>query len=336
MSILGKFMRGRLKFLSLLFLTITFGSFQAALPQVKRKTLRQVLSGQNVPLGTTKLSHLEEPLASEVALNDSSQMAIAYILASQENELTAPIYVDRYDRKKSEWFTTALGDGKAGHADMDLACTGPLESIQADGARLLIETTLNPDAGCTLIFSGDLKLDATLFGGIVGKLNDDELIYERNEVHFAAVHPTRIALYDLRSRQNILLFPRTPHRSIWNARVEQMKEFYRSRQSWCKANNDPCDPEEFDSALVGDVATDDKEKAAAFVISFEQIQVFDGEQKPSGPKQVVYVYRNADDESKLEYREMMMSEVQARFGKMSVNQLLEPERLSKIFSNPAE
>ena len=332
----GQLMLRNLKAAAPILFAIAFCSIRAAWPQVRPKTLRQVLSNLKVPIEQNKLSGLEEPLAGEVALSNSSQVAVAYTLASQQNEPTPPIYVDRYDRAQNEWSSTALGDGKKDHADMDFTCTGSLESIQADGARLFVETTLNPDAGCTLIFSVDLKLEATLFGWTLGKLNDDELIYERNEVHFAAVHPAKIDLYDFRTKQDIPLFPRKPYQAIWNTRVEQMKEFYRPRQSWCKANNDPCDPEQFDSALVGDVAANDKEKAVAFVISFEQIQVFDGEQKPSGPKQVVYVYRNADDESKLEYREMLMSEVQARFGNISLNELLGPENVTRIFSKPAK
>ena len=332
----GPLILRNLKFAAPVIFAITFCSLQSAMSQVRAKTLGQVLSNQKAPIDAAKLSNIEEPLASELALNDPSQLVVAYTLASQQNEPTPPIYVDRYDRARNEWFTTALGDGKAGHAEMDLACTGSLENIEGDGAWLVIETNLNPSAGCTLIFSADLKLEETLFGWVVGKLNDDELIYERNEVHFAAVHPVKIDLYSVRSKQDIPLFPRKPYQSIWNARVEQMKKFYRTRQPWCKTNNDPCDSEQFDSALVGDVAVNDKEKAVAFVISFEQIQVFDGEQKPSGPGQVVYVYRNADDESKLEYREMLMSEVQARFGNVPLNELLEPERLSKLFSQTAK
>ena len=332
----GHLMLRNLKFAAPVLLIMTFCSLQTAMSQVKPKTLRQVLSDQKVPIDADKLSNIEEPLASEVALNDPSQSVVAYTLASQQNEPTPPIYVDRYDRTKNEWFTTALGDGKAGHPAMDLACTGSLESIEADGAWLVIGTNLNPSAGCTLLFSGDLKLQATLFGWLVGKLNDDELLYEKNEVHFAPVHPTEIALFNVQSKQDIPVFPRKPYQSIWTARIERLKEFYRTRQSWCQANNDPCDPEQFDSALVGDVATNNQEKALAFVISFEQIQVFDGDQKPSGPKQVVYVYRNVDDDSKREYREMLMSDVKARFGNVSLSVLLAPERLAKIFSEAAK
>lgn len=319
----------------LLLVAITFFPLQGAPGQGGEKTLRQVLSNQNVSLGASTLTNLDKRIASYAILNNSSQVAVAYTLADEKNEVTPSMHVDRYDRRTSQWFTTALGDGTAGHPEMDFTCTGSLESIHGYGAQLVLETTLNPDAGCTLLFSEDLKLEATLFGWLIGRLND-ELIYERSEVHFAAVHPTQIWLYDTRNKQDFSIFPRMPYPSVWMARIEQLREFYRTHESWCKANNDPCDPEQFDSSLIGDVATSDQEKALAFIISYEQIQGFTGDQKPSGPKQVVYVYRNVDNERQLEYREMLMSEVQMRFGDVPLIKLLEPERLKQIFSTPSE
>lgn len=72
------------------------------------------------------------------------------------------------------------------------------------------------------------------------------------------------------------------------------------------------------------------------MISFEQIQMFTGEQKPLGPKQVVYIYRNMKDPAKLDYREMLMSQVKAQFGDVTLNDLLQVERLTRIFTEPAE
>lgn len=326
----------RLRYLASLVAAMVFSSFQPALGQGEGKTLRQVLVSQDVPLDGAKPINLDQRVTSEAMLNDSAQVVVAYYRADQTNELNPPLFVDRYDRKQGYWLTTALGDGKANHPDFDAACAGPVERIQSIAARLAIETLLNPSAACTLLFSEDLKLEGTLFGWVVGKLGDEELIYERSEVHFAPVHPTEFGFYDLRDKRDTVIFPHKPYQSVWRARIEQLREFYRTHQSWCEANNDPCDPEQFDSSLVGDVTANEKEKALAFVMSFKQIQVFTGDQKPPGPEQVVYVYRNVDDEAKLEYREMLMSEVKERFGNVSLSDLLEPARLAKVFSEPAK
>ncbi len=47
---------------------------------------------------------------------------------------------------------------------------------------------------------------------------------------------------------------------------------------------------------------------------------------------MVYVYRHVDDEAKLEYREMLLSEVEARFGQAPLRNLLEPAALQQRFS----
>ena len=54
-------------------------------------------------------------------------------------------------------------------------------------------------------------------------------------------------------------------------------------------------------------------------------------QRPDGPAGVVYVYRDVNDEAKLDYREVLLSEVEKRFGKVPLRSLLEPSALREIF-----
>lgn len=56
------------------------------------------------------------------------------------------------------------------------------------------------------------------------------------------------------------------------------------------------------------------------------------EAKPAGPGRVIYVYRNANDESKLEVRELLPAKIKAQFGEVSLQDLLDPERSKLIFS----
>lgn len=92
-----------------------------------------------------------------------------------------------------------------------------MDRIESIGGRLAIETLLNPSAGRALVFSQDLKLEGTLFGWLIGRLTNDELIYERSEVHFAPVHPTELALYDARAKRESAIFPRKPYQAVWRA-----------------------------------------------------------------------------------------------------------------------
>ena len=195
---------------------------------------------------------------------------------------------------------------------------------------------MNPSAGCLLVLSPALKLETTLYGWLERMLGEDTLIYQRSQMHFAPVHPAEIALYDLRTRRDVTLFPRKPDSAIRRARTAQLAEFYKANKEWCKENDDPCDPENFDSGLQEEMATNEAEAAVAFLISYEQIQLVAGDvQKPSGPKDVLYVYRRVDDETKMEYREMLLEDAKARFGTAKLPDFVQPEILQKIFAEAA-
>jgi hypothetical protein len=173
-----------------------------------------------------------------------------------------------------------------------------------------------------------------LSGWYLARFDDDSVVRHLSEIHFAAVHPAELALYNWRTKRDVVLFPHKPFQKILLAHIARLREFYTSHEDWCNRNNDACDPESFDSSLVEGVAVDDRSDALAFTISLESIQEFPGdEQRPSGPARVVYVYRHVRDDARLEYREILWSDVEARFGKVSLQKLLEPAALEAIFSH---
>jgi hypothetical protein len=53
---------------------------------------------------------------------------------------------------------------------------------------------------------------------------------------------------------------------------------------------------------------------------------------PPATTDVICVFRNLDQESSVEYREMLLEDFQKRFGDRPLSEYLEPEELSKIFS----
>ena len=298
-------------------------------------TLRHALAAKRLSLDEAKLANLEKKITSGAELDDASQFVIAYYVDDGSGLLKPPISLDRYDRKREAWTSTTLHDAQTKLGDMEIDCFGSILSIKAAGARLFLDTHLSPSAGCLLVLSADLKVEAGLYGWMVGRLGEDKLIYHRSQVHFAPVHPAEIALYDLRTKRDVTLFPRKPDSPIRRGRTAQLKEFYKGNEEWCNKNDDPCDSENFDSALQGEVATNEAEAAVAFQISYEQIQLAQGDvQKPSGPKDVLYVYRCVNDEAKMEYREMLLEDARARFGTSKLQDLLQPEILQKIFAGP--
>jgi len=297
------------------------------------ETLRHVLATKNLPIAVAKLENLDKNITSGAELDDETQFLIAYYTDDGTSALNPPLYMERFDRKQGSWKGATLEKAEARWQDMDVPCLGSVMNITAVGNRFFFDTHINPSAGCVLIISSDLKLEACLYGWLVGRLGPEVVIYHRSQIHFAPMHPAEIALHDLRTKRDVTLFPPKPESSIRQARTQQLQSFYKGDQEWCSKNNDPCDPADFDSALEGPVATNEKEQALAFLISYEQVQLVQGDvQKPDGPKNVLYVYRRVGEEAKMEYREMLLGDAKTRFGDLSLPNLLKPELLQKIFN----
>lgn len=297
------------------------------------ETLRQALAAKNVPIAAAKLENLDKGITSGAILDDESQFLIAYYIDDGTSALNPPLYLERFDRKQGSWRGATLEKAEARSQDMDVPCLGSIMNVTAVGNRYFFDTHINPSAGCMLIVSGDLKLEASLYGWLLGRLGTEVVIYHRSQIHFAPVHPAEIALHDLRTKYDVIFFPPKPESPIREARTQQLRSFYKGNQEWCNKNKDSCDPAYFDSALEGPVATNEKEQALAFLISYEQIQLVQGDvQKPDGPKNVLYVYRRVGEEAKLEYREMLLEDAKAQFGGLSLPNLLQSEVLQKIFS----
>jgi hypothetical protein len=296
-------------------------------------SLRQALTAKHLPIAEAKLTNLDKKITSWAELDDASQYVIAYYVDDGTRRLQPPLYLERYDKKRGEWKSAALSDQEPGDDAVDTPCFGSVLSVQAAGRHLFLETHINPSAGCLILLSAEFKPEASLYGWLVGRIGEDRLVYHRSEVHFAPVHPAEIALFDLRTKRDVTIFPPKPDSPIRQARAQQLRDFYKGNEKWCNENNDPCDPEDFDSEVQGPVATGEEEAALAFLISYQQIQMAAGElQKPSGPKDVLYVYRRVNDETKMEYREMLLSDAKARFGDVTPQNLLQPEALQKIFA----
>ena len=304
--------------------------------QTQTRTLREVLAADGLTAANRTLPNLDKRITSGESLNDSARYVVAYYLDNGTGVRSSPMFIDVYDRKVRTWKSAVVtGNGfqinAAGSPMSGELCLGSVLGIEASAESFFLDTHINPSAGCLLILSQDLKTRAALFGWYLARFSDDSVVYQRGEVHFAPVHPVELALYNWRTGREVALFPRKPFQAVRLAHILRLREFFSTREEWCKTNNDPCDPEQMDSSLVGDVATNDSEHVLAFMISYQQIQVTKDAQKPSGPANVVYVIRHADDPARLDYREILLTDVEARFGKVTLADLLETKRLDELF-----
>jgi len=304
--------------------------------QGEEKTLREVLAAEKLPLDANTLHNLDKTITSGAELNDSEQFVIAYYLNDARGLLNPPIFVDVYDRNAGRWKSGAIGTAVAKWEGMDVDCFGSVLAVVAFPDSLVLETHINPSAGCELVLSRDLKLKASLYGWMVGHFGDGGIVYHRSLVHFATVHPAEIAIHDPSTGKDFTIFPHKPFQEVRLQLTEELRDFFKTHQDYCQKANDPCDPELFDSSLNGKVIIDDREHAVAFIISYELQGYGQSDDKPGGPSEVVYVYRHVNNEARMEYREMLWSDVRERAGNVPLTRLVEPSILEKIFGGEAK
>lgn len=302
----------------------------SALGQDQTGTLRAALHEEGLALESPDLPNLDQKITSGAELDAADQFVIAYYHDDGSGILNPPLHLLRFDRRTRAWQKSEIGAAPSANTVAD-PCYGSVLDVRSFGEGLVIETHINPSAGCALVVSKDLKLTATLDGWVLGAFSDGALLYHRSQVHFATVHPAEIALYDTKSRKDFVIFPPKTETPVRRKLTSALTDFFKAHQDYCAKANDPCDPTIFDSDLDGKPALDDLDHAVAFLISYELQGYGQDEAKPAGPANVVYVYRNANDESKLEFRELLPDQIKAQFGEVSLKELLAPDRLDAIF-----
>jgi len=317
-----------------LLLVLLIGAWLAGEALGKQKeTLRRTLVAHKLTVDAKIVKNADQPISSGAVLDTQKEFVIAYYADDASGLLKAPIHFARYDRTKGVWDFADVTDGSV--EGLQGACFGSVLSIRVVAGFYVVDTHISPSAGCLLVLSADMKVQAKFFGWYLGHLGDRILVYHRNQVHFAPVHPAEIATFDLQSKKDTVIFPPKPDQQVRLDLIAALDAFYTSHPDYCQQNNDPCDPEYFDSSLEGEIVTDNREHAVAFVISYEVQGYGQSKEKPSGPPKVVYVYRHVNDEAKLEYREILIDDLQARYGAASLKRLVDPEILVKLFDSDA-
>ncbi len=296
-------------------------------------TLAQVLAVAGLRPPPEAVKDLDHPITSYAALpNDPDAYLIAYYWNRPSGTLQEPLRVLSFNRQTEDWKSSQLmlAGEQIGYSE----CVGSVLGVHALPSAFLLDTHINPSAGCLVILDRKLAFQKALYGWYLAALGGTQIIFQRSEVHSAAVQPAELALYDLKSKRETSLFPRKSFPPILADYKAKLLDFYRAHQEWCKEHNDPCDAESVDSTLDGEVAVNESEHALAFVISYNLDRFWDFSapgQKPVSPGKVVYIYRNVDYEEKMDYREILLSDIERRGNRLSLKSLLEPAALREIF-----
>jgi hypothetical protein len=303
-----------------LLLAVTLSTVVAA------ETLGSVLRSRHVPTSQFSDSDLAAKITSWAASTDDEPFLLAYYIDDGSVSLHAPLHVIRYDpASRTLRRTDLLGNGTA-RTD----CLGSALEIGEQHGVIHIETHVTPSAVCLLLLSPQLALKTTLPGGLLGMVGEDYAIVQWGQIHFAAVHPMRIAVYDLRRDRLTEVYPSA--QDIYRQQFSRELQSHMPSQDWCRTENAPCDPRNFDAELVGHVAVNEAAKVFGFVARYDAGGFGEEAAKQVQPMAVAYVYRLRG--KRWQRREFLPESLVALFGVETVGELVS-QKPQAAFETPA-
>lgn len=306
------------------FLMLLFSSAASA------ETLYEVVAKSHAAPEMRPLANLNREIANYSVLDTQGVFAVAYYVQGDAPGLDGPLYVDRFDRRSRQWRSASFTRDQLTASGAD--CLGSVTSLSAGASGYVLTTHIHPSAACTLVLSANLGLRTALYGWPLAALADGSLVYHRSQIHFAPVHAAEIAIYNSRTGRSYTIYPAKPYQAVRQAEVARLREFFDARTDWCNRHNHPCDPELLDNRLDSPIVVDDSTDSLAFLVDYGN-DADDPAAPPvaAGHRKVVYVFRHVSNEFGFRYREMLQSDVAARFGSVPLAQFLTPARLQEIF-----
>jgi hypothetical protein len=311
------------------------GAVTESTPQIQ-----DVLKAACVPFPESPSIETGLPITSYEVLNRPSQFILAYYVANGLDLLEPPLRLLRYDKLTARWDTAEFSEieTEAG-AGLRAPCLGSAVGITEAGDMLYVGLHLSPSAECLLVLSRDLKLKHTLYGWPVASFSSGTIVLQKSMVHFAPTHPLELSIFDPVSDTLTPMYP--PQPDPFRAEYVRRLQTDISPSDRCEGYNCEGNPQRFDNDFAftcapirctSQIATNEKTGALAFIAQFSPIGFLRFDKVKSSvewSEQVVYVYRIFP--GPLEYRAFRPTDLQERFGITSLDALLTPESLARVF-----
>ena len=127
---------------------------------------------------------------------------------------------------------------------------GPL-SIERWAPMTLISARVAIDGVGTSILNSNLERVGAVYGIIHAILPNGFVLYQHAQPHFGPKHWVQLAVLDTRAGKEREIFPRAPFSRVRRNAIRASADRYKRLGGfdWCRVNNDPCDPERFDTDL---------------------------------------------------------------------------------------
>lgn len=290
------------------------------------ETLGSVLRSRHVPTNQFSDSDLATKITSWAA-SDDEPFLLAYYTDDGSGSLRAPLHVIRYDSASHALRRTDL----LGNGTSPMDCVGSALEIGEQHGIIHIETHLTPSAVCLLLLSPQLALRTTLHGGLLGMVGKDYALVQRGEIHFAAVHPMRIAVYDLRRDRLTQVYP--PAQDVYRRQFSLALQSHMPSDDWCRTEDAPCDPRNFDADLMGEVAVNESVKVFGFVARCDAGGFGQEAARQVQPLAVAYVYRLRG--RRWQHREFLPERLMDLFGVETVGELVREKPRAAFETPPA-
>ena len=277
------------------------------------------------------------------AYNSPGEFLLAYNRVMSSNALEPqPLRIMHYDKQARKWGAAEFSDFRTEILPGLVApCLGSAGGAKKVGALFFVSIELSPSAGCQLVVSEDLKLKTVLSGWLVASFSSGAVVLEESTRHFAPTHPLRLSVFDPRNATTTSIYPppSDPLRAVYIQRLSRKI----SQSDRCHGENCESDPERFDNEFLSScessgqcqpaIAVNEKTRSLAFIVQFSptgfiSFDLLKGLKE--WDERVMYVYRLFPEP--VSHREFVISDMEARFGSTSLDEILTPEMLGRIFA----
>jgi hypothetical protein len=231
-------------------------------------SLAEVLAENGIDLSSIDTPNMDKDITSYQVLNDPNIFCIAYYLDDGSGSLGSKVYIHHLRKDQSKWTHGTL-DFKT-LPDPYSYRSGSITRIQYSREHIYLFAHWNPSAGATLALSNELEFQYALYGWVLAVFDDETVVYERNQVHFAPTHYAEIYIYDPHTERDRKIYPMKPYQKIRLDHIKKVKAAYDERgEDWFRIHNHHMDPELFNNYLGGEMVVDDSTDSLAFVIVYE-------------------------------------------------------------------
>jgi hypothetical protein len=165
-------------------------------PILRAQTIEELLKSNHVPTSSLDQTFLHRPLS---GLDSGKPLLFAF---GDQNGYIRVIRLTPEQGQVTLQQSTVL----ASQVQND-PCMEKQVGAEDFGAYILLNVHINPSASCTLVLGSDLKFRDSILGWPIARLGNSRLLIQRDEVHFAPVHPVHLSVYDISTRDSAPVYP---------------------------------------------------------------------------------------------------------------------------------